>query len=105
MKQGMTHGLSSNEVQEVPLRHQSQESAMRGKMSEVRDRQGIAPDLARKFAHLLMGELQEIVQNAEFMHDLKSGRVNCVTAEVTQEIRVFFKHVHIHARSGEKIPQ
>src|SRR6202158_513156 len=78
---------------------------MRGKMREVRDRNSFISDLAGKFKNLLMGELQKIVQNAKFMHYLKCGRMDGVTAEIAQEIRVFFEHIHIDAPSGKEITQ
>jgi hypothetical protein len=74
-------------------------------MGEIRKRDGFIPHLAAQFTYLLMRAFQELVQNAEFMHDFKCRRMDRVAAEITQKIRVFFEHENVNALARKKEAQ
>src|SRR3954465_4762243 len=60
-----------NEVQEVPLRHERQEFAMCRQVTEVGNSHHFLAHLSRQFQYFLMGPLQEIVQDAQLIHEFK----------------------------------
>src|SRR5258708_3291237 len=60
MKPGIASCLLGDEVEKVPLRHESEKFAMRGQVTEIRKRDGFAADLARKLANFLMGPFEEL---------------------------------------------
>jgi hypothetical protein len=49
-------------------------------------------DDAAKLCHLFVRELEELVQEAEFVHHVQRRGVNRVTSEVPEEIAVLFQH-------------
>lgn len=104
VKCGISPALLGDEVQEVPLRHQGQKMAVRRQMGEIRKRDGFIPHLAAQFTYLLMRAFQELVQNAELMHDFKCRRMDRVAAEITQKIRVFFEHENVNALARKRRP-
>ena len=75
MKRRVAPGLFGNEVQKVPLRHQTEELGMRRKVREIRRGNSVVPDLARQLTHFLVRALQEFVQNPQFVHNFKGGRM------------------------------
>jgi hypothetical protein len=52
-----------------------------------------------------MRTLEELFQEAEFVHQFESGRMDGVSAEVAQEIAVFFEDEDFDARAGQKEPE
>ena len=55
-------------------------------------------------AQLLMRPLEEFVEQAKLVHELQSGRMNGVAAEVAQEVRVLLENDHLDSRPGKKKP-
>jgi hypothetical protein len=47
-----------------------------------------------------MRALEELFEEAEFVHQFESGRMDGVSAEVAQEIGVFFEDEDFDASSG-----
>jgi hypothetical protein len=92
-------------IEKVPLRHQGDEAAMDGEMREIGEDQALVADLARQFAHLLMRAFQEIIENAEFVHDLERGRMDGVAAEIAQKIDVLLQHHDVYAGAGQEKPE
>ena len=52
-----------------------------------------------------MRPLEEILQQAEFLHDLHGGRMDRVAAKVAQKIRVLFQHEGAHTCPTEQIAE
>src|SRR5947207_691864 len=80
---GITPGLLSDEVEEVPLWHESEETAVSREMGEIGNCDAILSHLTSKFAYFLMRAFQELVQNTEFMHNLKCGWMDRIPAKIT----------------------
>ena len=59
LERGIALGMLGEEIEEVPLRHQSDEMAMGGEMREIGERDVVVADHACKLAHLLMRPLEE----------------------------------------------
>ena len=79
--------------------------AARRQMREVGERDAVVADLAGQLAHLLMRQLEELVEQAELVHDLERRGMDGVAAEVAQEIGVLLEHHHLDAGAGEQIAQ
>jgi hypothetical protein len=105
METGERLRLLDDEIQEIPLRHQSDEFAMRGHVREIGDHHSFVANLAGKLKNLLMRALEELVENAKLVHQFERGRVNRITAKVAQEILVLFEHDYIKARPREQKAQ
>ena len=97
--------LLGEEIEKVPLRHQSDEAAMRRQMREIGEGHALVTDLTRERAHLLMRALEEIVENAELVHDLERRGMDGVAAEIAQEIGVLLQHHDIDAGAGQQEAQ
>lgn len=99
---GIALGLLGDEVEEVPLRHESDEFAVGGQVGEIRrlDRGAVDRDLHP--AHFLVGQAQEGVEQSQFAHHLQGGRMDGVAPEVAEEIRVLFQDQHFDAGAGQQ---
>ena len=97
--------LLGEEIEKVPLRHQSDEAAMRRQMREIGEGHALVADLTRERAHLLMRALEEIVENAELVHDLQRRGMDGVAAEIAQEVGVLLQHHDIDAGAGQQKAQ
>src|SRR4051812_11564396 len=84
---GIAPRVLDNEVQEIPLRHERQEFAMCRQVTEVGNSHHFLADLSPQFQNFLVGPLQEILQNPQLIHEFKCGRMNGVSAEITQKVR------------------
>ena len=71
-------------------------------MGEVGDREPDVVDLHDQLAHLLVRQLQEVVQDSELVHHLERRRVDCVAAKVTQEVGVLLEHDDRDARARQE---
>ena len=52
-----------------------------------------------------MRQLEELIQHAQFVHDLHGGGMYRVAAEITQEVRVLFENDNVDTRACEQEPQ
>ena len=52
---------------------------------------------SRPSSHLLMRQLEEFVEQAEFVDQLERRGMDGVAAEVAQEVLVLFQHDHVDA--------
>src|SRR5438128_6356877 len=105
VKGGIATGLLGDEVEEVPLWHESEETAVSREMGEIRNCDGILSHLTSELSYFLMRAFQELVQNTEFMHNLKCGWMDRIPTEITQEIGVLFEHEYINAHTCKKKTQ
>jgi hypothetical protein len=74
-------------------------------MSKVANRNCVLADLPCDLSYFLVRSFQEFFQNTQFMHDLESGRMNSVAAEITQEVGMLFKHKYVHADARKQQSQ
>src|ERR1700683_3161040 len=66
-------------------------------MREVGDFEYFAAHLAGDFTHFLMRTLQELLQDAQFMHQFEGGRMNGIAAKVAQKIGVLLEYNDFNA--------
>src|SRR5512132_1964698 len=77
--------VRGNEIEKIPLRHESDEFAARRQLCEVGDRHCLTIDDGAQFAYFLMWLLQELLEQSEFVHQLERGGVNSVAAKIAKE--------------------
>ena len=99
---GIAAALLDQEVQEVPLRHEGDEAATDRKMRAVSQGESFASYVGAKLAHLLMRALEELFEEAEFVHQFERGGVDGIAAKVAQEIGVFFEEQDFDACASEE---
>src|SRR5271155_3308001 len=74
-------------------------------MTKIREGDRVGADLTGKLAHLLMRAFQQLIEDAEFIHDIERGWMNRVAAEIAQEIRMLLKNAHVHAHARQEKSQ
>src|SRR5579864_1095427 len=74
-------------------------------MREITDGSGFATDLAGKSLDFLMRTLEEVVENAEFMHELERRGMDGVAAKIAKKVRVLFEYENVDAHAGEEKAQ
>jgi len=102
MEAGELGGLCGEEVEEVPLRHDGDELAMRGDAVELRDGEGLASDDHGEGGYLLMALDEKLVEKAELVHQLEGGGMDGVAAEVAEEVGVFLEDGDVDAGAREE---
>ena len=102
MKARIAARLVGEKIEKVPLRHQRDETAMGRQMGEIGKDDALVADLPGELAHLLMRALEEIVEDAELVHDLERRGMDGVAAEIAQEIGVLLQHHDIDAGAGQQ---
>src|SRR5438876_6116392 len=98
-----TFSVTGEKIKKIPLGHERDEFATRGKFSEISDRHDLAINHSLQLAHFLMRLFQELVEQPELMHQLERRWMNGVAAKITVEISVFFEDSDGHASSCEQI--
>jgi len=74
-------------------------------VTEIGDLERRRADLAVEGRDLVMGQLQEILEQAQLVHHLQRRGVNGVAAEVAQEIGMLLQHQHLDAEARQEQAQ
>ena len=90
------------EIEEVPLRHQRDVFAARRQVREIDHAHALCTDERGQPVDLLMRQLQEFVEQAEFGHQLQGGRVDRVAAEIAKEVGVLLQHRDLDAGTRQQ---
>ena len=90
------------EVEEVPLRHQRDEFAVRRQMAKITHLYAFGADLRAHRFDPLMRQLQEFIDEAELEHQFERRRMNRVAAEVAEEIGVLLQHHDANAGARQQ---
>src|SRR6185312_9307 len=93
----ITRSLPGDEVEEIPLRHERDEFAMPRHMPEVANGDERILQLKPNGTYFLMRALEELFQNAEFVHQLEGRWMDRIPAKIAQKIAMFLKHPNIDA--------
>src|ERR1700730_18170549 len=75
------------------------------KVGEICDGNGFGPDLSRQLAHFLVRTFEKFVQNAQFLHNFKRGRMDSISAEITEEVGMRLQYHNIHAGARQEKAQ
>ena len=106
LEAGIAPALLGDEIQEIPLRHQRDELAAGRQMAEVGELvSAVLPNRAASALDLLVRQLEELLQQAELVHQLERRRMDGVAAEVAQEVGVLLQHHDVDARARQQQPQ
>ena len=95
-------GLLGQEIEKVPLRHQGDEFAAGRQMAEVRHLDALGADLSRSAFRPSDAALQEVVDQAQFAHQLERRRMNRVAAEIAEEVRMLLQHHDVDAGARQQ---
>ena len=94
--------LLGEEVEEVPLRHQRDEFAVRRQMAEIGHLKMLGADLRTHRFDLLMRQFQECIDEAKFDHQLKRRGMNRVAAKIAKEIGMLLQHHDMNAGARQQ---
>src|ERR1700678_558904 len=92
-------------IQEIPLGHQGDELTRSGDVAEIADLEGIVSEDAAGGGKLLVGELQEVLEQTQFREDRERGGMHGVAAEIAEEIVVLFEDRDRDALAGEEVTE
>src|SRR5271170_6965178 len=90
-----------DEIQEVPLRHERDEFAVRGQMRKVGYRHRKVVDDGSDLRQFLMWTAQEFVENSQLVHQFERGGMDGVASKIAQKIRVLFEHNYVDSGTSE----
>jgi hypothetical protein len=97
--------LLAEEIEEVPLRHQGDEPAFDREVAEVGDRDPRVGDPRGQMVDLVVRPPQELLQEAELVHQLQRRGMDGVAAEIAQEIAMLLEHERGDAGPREQQPR
>ncbi len=100
---GIALALGREEIKEVPLRHHGDVGRPHREVRQVGDHHPLLAELAAEARHLLVRQLQELVEQAELVDHVEGRGMDGVAAKVAQEVAVLFQHhcLHTSARQEE----
>src|SRR5437763_672790 len=78
LESGEPRGFGGEEVEEVPLRHQGDELRVRWEMEEIGHRHGLLADESGGPPDLGVTDGEQLVEEAEFVHELEGGGMDSV---------------------------
>ncbi len=84
--------MIGEKIEEVPLRHQRNELALRRQALEMTNGRAVASDLQRHGFHLRMRKPEEFIEQAKLVNHFQRRGMNGIAAEIAQEILVLFQH-------------
>jgi hypothetical protein len=94
--------LLGQKVEKIPLRHQSDEFAVRRQIPEIGYCDPRRADLSGQSLHARVRQFEKCVEQAELVHQLERGRMNCVAAEIAQEVGVLLQYGDGHAGARQQ---
>src|SRR5206468_12390811 len=92
-------GVIGEKIKKIPLRHERDEFATRGKFSEISDWHDLAIHHTSQLAHFLMRLFQELVEQPKVMHQLERRCMTSIATKIAVEVRVFFQDSDGYGRS------
>ena len=97
--------LVGDEIEELPLRHHRDERIARRQAAEVAELDVLVAEPAADHLELLVRALQELVEQAELVHDAQRRRVDGVAAEIAQEVGMLLEHHRAHAGARHQVAE
>ena len=103
MERRITLAVLGEEIEEIPLRHQRDELAAGRQVAEIGDGiSRVAERMRRSVAAFSCGSLQELVEQAELVHQLERRGMDGVAAEIAQEVGVLLEHDDVDAGARQQ---
>ena len=97
--------LFGEKIEEVPLRHQCDELAVGRHVPEVGSLEWEVSEDAANTNHLLVRDLQKLLEQPKLVQHFESGGMHGVTAEITEEVAMLFEDGNVYTRTSEQIPR
>ena len=102
MERGQGGGMRCEEVEEVPLGHESDKGCGGFEVGEVCEGELGAADEEAEAVDLLMGDAQELVEEAKLVEDVEGRGVDSIATEVAEEVLVLFEDGDVDSDAGEE---
>ena len=90
-------GVTGDEIEKIPLRHQHDELASGRQVREIGDRHSLIADDPAQPARFLMGPGEKLGKKPELMNDFEGRGMDRVAAKVAEEIGVFLENDDVDA--------
>ena len=94
--------MIGDEVEEIPLRHERDELAIASEVREIGDRDLLVSDHPGELAGLLMGPLEELLEQAQLVQDLQGRGVDRVAPEIPEKIAMLLEYDDVDARPRQQ---
>src|SRR5687767_16035212 len=94
--------MGGEEIQEIPLGHESDELAARGEMGEVSEGDDAVAKMGFDLSDFLVRLAEKLGEQTELVHELEGRRMDGVAAEIAEEIAMFFEHEHVESGAREE---
>src|SRR5215469_11430206 len=105
VKRGEHLCMTGNKVQEIPLWHERDKFAVHWHMAKVGHFEcGISDNQSHRL-HLLMGQLEELLEQPEFFQYFESGWMDCVAAKIAEKVLVLFEHRYLDTLARQQVPE
>ena len=102
---GVTPAVLHEKIKEIPLRHECEKLAVRRNVRKIPERHHVWSDHGCQVRDFLVGPSQEIVEQAEFVHELQCRGVDRIAAKIAQEIAVLLEDGHRDSGSCQEKPE
>src|SRR5215469_6123642 len=102
VERGIAAAVFGKEVQEVPLRHERHEAASRSKIRHITQDDRLAADTGMDLTDFLMRPLQKLFKQTQLVYRFKSGGMNRVAAEVSQEVSMLLQNQDVYSCADRK---
>src|SRR5271165_1977198 len=88
----ITGSVRGEEVQEIPLRHEGDKLCVRGQVPQVTDLEPLAANNSGDSVDPGVANFEELVEQAELIHQLQRGGMDRVAAKIAEEVFVLFEY-------------
>jgi hypothetical protein len=97
--------FAGKKIQEIPLGHQGDEFTGAGEAGEIDGLEGVVSEDAPDGGEALVGEFEEFIEEAQFVHDLQGGGMNGVAPEIAEEVAMFFEDGDGDFRASQEVAE
>ena len=98
-----TFRLCCKKVEEIPLRHERDELAVRRQPREVRHRDRVTVKNTANLSQLLVRQFEEFIEDPELVHQFERRWMNRVATKIAKEIGMLFQDRHLDPGAREQI--
>ena len=94
--------LLGDEIEEVPLRHQRDVLGAGRQVGEVGEGVFLVAEECADRLRLLVRQREELVEQAELVHQLQRGGMNGIAAEIAEEVGMLLQHDDVDAGARQQ---
>src|SRR5262245_37452378 len=97
--------MVGEKVEKIPLRHKSDKAAASRQVGEIGQSESAVADLSVQLVNFFMRQLEELVEQAQLVHDFNRRGMNRIAAKVAEEISMFFQNDDVNTGAGKQKAQ